>query len=136
MIVDTSALIASLIAEDGYEAVLRALIEQHGLLPAPALVEFRRVISRKPSIDDYHAETFLEDLLSGRLRVIDYTAEHARVAAAANRIYGAGNTRSGTLNLVDLMVYGCAKVTGRPILCTGRDFAATDAAIHPASRTD
>lgn len=37
--------------------------------------------------------------------------------------------------MLDVMVYCLARRLGRPILCTGRDFAATDAAIHPASRT-
>ena len=45
-----------------------------------------------------------------------------------------GNSKGGKLNLLDLMVYAVAKRTGRPILCTGRDFASTDADIHPASR--
>ena len=45
-----------------------------------------------------------------------------------------GNSKGGKLNLLDLMVYAVAKRTGRPILCTGRDFASADADIHPASR--
>ncbi len=62
--------------------------------------------------------------------------EDAHLAEAANEAHGTGNHRGGTLNLLDLMVYGMAKRTGRPILCTGRDFAATGIAIHPASRID
>lgn len=136
MIVDTSAIMATLTKEDGHEALLRTLTEQSGLLPAPAVVEFRRVVSRGKRISEDKATAFLEDLLARRLRVLDYTAEHARVAAAANRIYGAGVATGGSLNLLDLMIYACAKVERRPILCTGRDFAATDAAIHQASRID
>lgn len=134
MIVDTSALIALLAGEDGHEKILRALTEEEAALPAPALVEYRRVAARAPHLSDYAAETLLTNLLARRLRVLPFTAEHARVAAAANRIYGSGLGHGGTLNLLDLMVYACAKVERRPILCTGDDFAATDALIHPASR--
>jgi ribonuclease VapC len=44
------------------------------------------------------------------------------------------NGRGGRLNLLDLMVYAAARRTGLPILCTGADFAASGAAVHPASR--
>lgn len=134
MIVDTSALIAALAGEEGSDAILQALIRTEGLMPAPALVEYRRVASRAPHLSDDRAEMFVSDLFARRLSVLALTPEHARVAAAANRIYGAGVAVRGTLNLLDLMVYACAKVERRPILCTGLDFTPTDAAIHPASR--
>ena len=136
MIVDTSALFAILTLEDEHERLLKALTTQEGLLPAPAWVEFRRVASRSKRTSDDKAALFLDDLLRRHLHILDFRAEHARVAMAANRLYGIGVTPGGTLNLLDLMVYACARVERRPILCTGRDFAATDAAIHPASRTD
>lgn len=58
----------------------------------------------------------------------------ALAAIVGNERYGSGNGSGGLLNLLDLMVYGAAIETGLPILCTGNDFAATDAMIHPASR--
>jgi ribonuclease VapC len=54
--------------------------------------------------------------------------------AEAHRLHGLGNGRGGRLNMLDAMVYCGAKRLKRLILCTGRDFASTDAAIHPASR--
>ena len=45
-----------------------------------------------------------------------------------------GNSKGVKLDLLDLMVYAVAGRTGPQILCTGRDFASTDADIHPASR--
>ena len=80
------------------------------------------------------AEAFIANLLAGPLDLFPFTIDHARAAATANFRFGTGNGTGGSLNLLDLMVYGCAKILERPILCTGRDFAATDAAIHPASR--
>lgn len=36
--------------------------------------------------------------------------------------------------MLDLMVYVVAKERGEPLLCTGKDFAASDLRIHSASR--
>lgn len=76
----------------------------------------------------------MTELFSGKLRLLPFGRPEAEAAAAANAVYGIGNVRGGSLNLLDLMVYASARVLERPILCTGRDFSATDAAIHSASR--
>lgn len=136
MIVDSSALIAIAAFEDGRDLLLNALLTEEGLLPTPALVEFRRVASRKRELSGLNSGRFVADLLSRKLRLLPFDERHAQAAAEANTVHGIGNTRGGTLNLLDLMVYACAKVEKRPILCTGRDFAATDADIHPASRIE
>lgn len=70
------------------------------------------------------------------LRVHAFDADDAAVAAEANMAHGTGNGRGGSLNLLDLMVYAVARRLGLPILCTGRDFAATGIDLHPASRRD
>ena len=134
MIVDTSALIAVLQGEPGSEAMIDA-IDLGGRIPAPVLVEYRRVVTKRGARENAVAEASLRKLRE-RLQVEPFTAEDAELAAAANLTYGAGNRRGGRLNLVDLMVYAVAKRLRAPILCTGGDFAATDAEIHPASRTD
>ena len=134
MIVDTSALIAILGRELGARELEETLAAEPELLPTPALVEFRRVVSRSSRLDGVKAEALLADLMSRRMSLLTFTEAHAEVAKAANEAHGEGVARNGTLNLLDLMVYACAKVENRPILCTGRDFAATDAVIHPASR--
>lgn len=136
MIVDTSALIAVVRLEAGYEALREALIFESSLLPAPALVEFARVTAVQSNQASKTAGAVVQRLLSRSMRVEAFTAEDGAIAAAANEAWGTGNGRGGPLNMLDLMVYAVAKRTGRPILCTGRDFTATDAAIHPASRID
>lgn len=134
MIIDTSALVAVTKREAEHERIRYALVSETGFLPAPVLTEFRMVISGDGNAPDPDAEAILADLLAGATRAEPYAPEDAAFSFAAIEPFGRANGRGGKLNLLDLMVYGMAKRTGRPILCTGRDFAATDIPIHPASR--
>lgn len=111
-----------------------ALLSGHGLIPAPVLVEFRRVTSLEGNRPDPLVESLLLDFIKAGVGIIPFDQASAEAAAAANRLYGSGNGRGGPLNILDLMVYGVAKASRLPILCTGKDFAATDAVLHPASR--
>ena len=121
--------------ETAYLDLRDIVFSEPGLLPAPVYVEFMRVVSRSRLFRGQDANAFIDELLAGPLRILSFDDPHARAATLANERYGIGVAEKGTLNLLDLMVYACAKVEERPILCTGRDFAATDADIHPASRT-
>lgn len=132
MIVDTSALVAIAQREPGSERLAQAIAEG-GLVPAPVLVEFQRVVTGRGADPAPGAQSVLEQLLV-KLAVEPFTAEDAEIAAAANLEHGAGNGRGGRLNLLDLMVYAVARRTGLPILCTGAEFAASGASVHSASR--
>lgn len=135
MIVDTSALVAIHLREAGWEMLREALAEQEAVLPAPVVVEFHLVTSLASNDPDPDAEILLSTLLARSCRVASFSNEDAALSAEAHRLHGRGNGRGGKLNMLDLMVYCMAKRLGHPILCTGRDFASTDAQIHPASRT-
>ena len=132
MIVDTSALVAVLIGEDGAGRLLDAIESEPALLPAPARVEFLRVASGARLQLGSIAADLLAEWEADGLTTIPFDAEHAKIAATANERYGKG--MGGTLNLLDLMVYAVAKERGEPLLCTGKDFAATDLELHGASR--
>lgn len=133
---DTSALVALAKGEAGADLLKEALLPGTGLIPAPALTEFVRVMTERGRIANQAAANSMRIILEFGNDVIAYTAEDAKIASEANTAYGLGNGRGGTLNLLDLMVYAIAKRTGLPILCTGRDFLATNVDIHPASRPD
>ena len=47
MIVDTSALVAMVHKEPGWENLLNAILESVGGIPIPALIEFHRVVARR-----------------------------------------------------------------------------------------
>lgn len=134
MIVDTSAMIALVQREPGSRRIAEAIADEAGRIPAPVIVEFQRVVTARGSRQAPQAQALLSELLA-ELEIEPFTAEDAEVASAANLLYGAGNGRGGRLNLVDLMVYAVAKRLRAPILCTGTDFASTDAAVHPAGRS-
>lgn len=134
MIVDTSALIAVLLGEEGRERILDALDDEASFLPAPALAEFWAVSSGGRVDAAQPARELIDLWRDGGLTVLPFTEEHARHVLEAIPLYGKGNGRGGVLNLLDLMVYAAAKERDEPLLCTGKDFATTDVALHPASR--
>ena len=120
--------------EEHYSTILGSLLDEPGLIPAPALVEFRRVVWRRDQPIRAAGEALLQELLAGGMKIEGFRPEDARAAKRADERYGSGNGQGGKLNLLDVMVYAVAKRLELPILCTGKDFAATDADIHPASR--
>jgi ribonuclease VapC len=135
VIVDTSALVAIAGGEANSEALSDAIFQEGGRLPAPAMTEFHRVVTRKGSQSNPRAMDALAFLMENGLSCEPFGPEDVDIAALANIEFGQGNGRGGRLNLLDLMVYAMARRMDLPILCTGRDFSSTDAKIHPASRT-
>jgi ribonuclease VapC len=135
MIVDTSALVALVRDEPGRHDLSEAMLAGPCVIPAPVMVEYERVTALPDNSPDPFADQILDQILVGLSRIEDFTASDAEQAARANPLFGSGNGKGGTLNLLDLMVYAVAKRMDLPILCTGRDFSSTDAKIHPASRT-
>jgi len=105
---------------------LRAIEEEAALLPAPARVEFLRVASSDRLKLGVVAEELLAVLEEGGLTTISFTEEQARIASESSIAHGQRKGRGGTLNLLDLMVYAVGKDRSEPLLCTGKDFAATD----------
>ena len=136
MIVDTSALLAILLREPGAGMLLDAIVQDGGMLPSPARVEFLRVASGSRVGLGPEASILLDRFEQIGLSTVAFTDEHARIACEANQRYGKGNGRGGLLNLLDLMVYAVAKDRDLPLLFTGRDFGSTDVRVHRSSRTD
>ena len=136
MIVDTAALVAILIQEPGWEKLRAALLDEPARLPTPAKVEFLRVARSERLELGEIAESLLAEWEAMGLEIAPFTDDHARLAAAANAVHGSGFRTGGKLNLLDLMVYAVAKDRGEPLLCAGKDFAATELVLHPAWRRE
>lgn len=135
MIVDTSALIAVLLAEPGYGAMLDALGDTASAVAAPSRLEFIRVASGRLELASA-GEALLEKLDAQGLDTIAFDRRHAEIAAAANIAYGKGNGTGGKLNILDLMAYAVAIERVEPLLFTGTDFTTTDVLVHAVSRLE
>lgn len=124
MILDTSAIIAILLAEPG-SAQLRAKIETSAFpgVGTPTLTETGVVLAGRIRSGWVEAlENFLDELGVG---IIPFGDRHWREAIIAYRRFGKGWHPAG-LNFGDCFSYAVARLAGRPLLCTGRDFARTD----------
>ena len=136
MIVDTSALVAIVLVESGWQELLDAVASSNCTIPAPVLTELQLTTGkRQPRIAE-SAATLIERLMVAGATVAPFGHHHTSLTSEARVRFGKGNGSGGKLNFGDLMVYAIAKDRGEPLLCTGRDFASTDLAIHPASRLD
>lgn len=124
MIVDTSALVAMLLREEGWETLRSAVVDEEVVgIGAPSLLETVLVISGRARRDrSEDVERFVRDL---GIVVISFSEDHARAAAEAFARFGKGRHRAA-LNFGDCMSYAIAKLAGQPLLCTGTDFSKTD----------
>jgi len=125
MIVDASALIALLRAEEDAPRFARALASraEPKRLSAANFLEAAIVIdgSRDPI-----ASRRLDELIDkAGIEIAPVTAEQAAIARAAYRDFGKGLHPAG-LNFGDCFAYALAKVTGEPLLFKGSDFTQTD----------
>jgi ribonuclease VapC len=124
VILDSSAVIAMLLREPGWEA----LTERVSQSPQPAigaatLAETGAVSTARLGIT---GQTLLERfLVEANLSVIPFTAEHARTAVDAFQRSGRGR-HPAALNFGDCLTYATALVAAEPLLCVGNDFPQTD----------
>ena len=129
MIVDTSALIAILRAEDNAGDMALAIeTAQVRRISAANFVETAVVIDA--SRDPIASRRFDELVEVAELRVEAVTADQARIARDAYRDFGKGSGHKARLNFGDCFAYALAKVTGETLLFKGDDFGHTD--ITPA----
>jgi ribonuclease VapC len=124
VIVDSSAIIAILLKEPGYERLRDGLAgAEQASIGAPTVVESSMVLcARLGRAGKTLLARFLEE---AEIEVLEFTADHWTVAADAFIHYGKGRHPAG-LNFGDCMTYAVAKLAGEPLLCLGDDFPATD----------
>lgn len=124
MIVDTSALMAIVFREPGYEQVLDR-IREAPLVAAgsPTLCEAGIVLEARLGAS---AAGLLERLLDElSIEEVSFGSIHWREAVDAYRRFGKGR-HPAALNFGDCMTYAVASLTAEPLLCVGNDFPRTD----------
>ena len=124
MILDASAILAILLREPGCEDLLRLIAESRVVAAgAPTLVETALVLSSQMR---KNARVLLNEFLrEAEVEIISFTRDHYEVAVDAFERYGK-RRHSAALNFGDCMTYAAARVSGMPLLFTGKDFSKTD----------
>lgn len=123
MIVDSSALMAILEEEPGWEALAGVAARTTCRMSTATWVEVGIVADHRSAT---HGERLnrLVDVLG--IELVPVSARQAAVARAAYRRYGRGNQSGAALNFGDCFSYALSVSTGEPLLFTGNDFARTD----------
>jgi ribonuclease VapC len=126
VIVDSSALVALVLREPGWERLAEALARGSAIgIGAPTLAETAIVLQARGA-----PPSLLPALLQRTgAEVIAFTAAHATVAADAYATFGRGRHRA-SLNFGDCMTYAVARLASVPLLFVGDDFSHTD--LEPA----
>ena len=124
MIVDSSAIVAIVLREPGWEKVVARLgAEATPAIGAPTLAETGLVLTAKIGTK---ARILLSRLLQETgLTVIPFAEEHWRIAVDAYARFGKGR-HAAALNFGDCLTYAVARLAGQPLLFVGGDFSKTD----------
>jgi ribonuclease VapC len=128
VIVDASALLAVVLAEPDAARYAKALAAARQPRISSA-TWFEAAMQVDAGGDEFAVNRFDDFLRDFGIRVIPFTAEHARHARIGRRLYGR-HVHPARLNFGDCMVYGVAKAEREPLLFKGNDFSQTD--IEPA----
>ena len=124
MIVDSSAILAVVFKEPGYETVLSRIEgAPFAAAGAPTLAETGIVLSVRLGES---AHGLLERLLDElQIQEIPFGELHWRETVDAFRRFGRGR-HTASLNFGDCMAYAMASLTGEALLYVGDDFSKTD----------
>ena len=124
MIVDSSALVAIVFQEPGYEVLIDKLVESNGTgIGTPTLVETGIVLDARLQRDARSLLTRMLDELD--ITEVPFGEPHWRQALVAYRRYGRGRHRAN-LNFGDCLSYAVAQLAHEPLLFVGADLGATD----------
>ena len=127
MVVDSSAVIAWIRAEEQADAIMHAIAEAPSLfMSAFNVFETKTVLSRRfPSLGPEKFDLFIESL---DMRVLPFDASQADIAFDAYLRFGRGSGHAAQLNLGDCAAYALAQSLSLPLLFKGNDFIHTDVA--------
>jgi ribonuclease VapC len=124
MILDSSAILAIVFKEPGFEELLRAMDEASVVaagtptLAETGIVLHARLQDKAPGL----LERVLDEL---QIQEIPFGEIHWREAVDAFRRFGKGR-HPAALNFGDCLTYAVAHLTGEPLLFRGDDFRQTD----------
>lgn len=127
MILDTSAVVAIVMREPGFEELLVAVTGADAAIGTATLAETAIVLSARLDAD---ARPLLSRFLTeASITVIPFGESHYGVAVEAWLRFGKGR-HPASLNFGDCLSYAVARLADEPLLFVGSDFLQTDVA-HP-----
>ena len=124
MTLDSSAVVAVVCREPGFEVLLRKMSEARVVIVgAPTVAEMQLVLSIKLGRDAGPVvDQFLQEL---QAIVVPFGRDHLMSFSEAFNRFGKGR-HPARLNFGDCFTYATAKVARMPVLFTGQDFSLTD----------
>lgn len=129
MIIDSSALLAILFAEDD-AAAYAAAIEQAGGCRISTATWLESAIRIDLTGSPLASLAFDDFVREARLVIEPVDEPQVRLARAAYRAFGRGSGHPAGLNFGDCFSYALSKLRDEPLLFKGRDFTETD--VRPA----
>ena len=124
MVIDTSALLAVLLAEPEKDAFLSAMLDDPvRLVSTGTLLEASIVLAARGGEDNVHdLDRFV---LDAEIEIVAFDHQHLALARTAWRRFGRGKHKAA-LNFGDCMSYALARSRDEPLLFKGEDFIHTD----------
>jgi ribonuclease VapC len=127
MILDSSAILAVVFKEPGFDAVLDKIVAAETIaIGAPTAAETAIVLDARLGPAGLGALARL--LHEWSVTVVPFGEDHWRQAAEAYARFGRGRHKAA-LNFGDCLSYAVARLADQPLLCVGDDFARTDLAL-------
>ena len=125
MILETSAAIAIVLREAGFEA-LQAKMEQASVLLMSAVSYMEASIVLLDRKEGRAIDTFEKLLRDSFVEIVDVDLIQAQLARDAHGLYGKGRGHRAKLNLADCFAYALAVDRRQTLLFIGNDFIHTD----------
>ena len=125
MIVDSSALVAIVLREPGWQTLTEKLSSGAAGTGAPTLAEAGVVLTAK--MGPRGRSLLARVVQEARISVVPFTDEHWQIAIDAYARFGKGR-HAAALNFGDCLTYAVANLAGQPLLYVGEDFSKTDVA--------
>jgi ribonuclease VapC len=127
VIVDSSAVVAILLREPGWEPLVdRLAAAPTAGIGAPTLVETGIVLAARMGI--VGKSLLARFVQEAQLSTIPFTDQHWPIAVDAFLRYGKGR-HPAALNFGDCLTYAVSSLADQPLLCLGNDFAQTDLSL-------
>ena len=124
MIIDSSAILAIIGKESGFERIVHQLAAApETRIGAPTRLETGIVLVAR--FGPRGKTTLARFLQEGAIETVAFDEAHASVALDAYSRFGKGR-HPAALNFGDCCTYAVASVADEPLLCLGNDFGQTD----------